>query len=199
MTTVAEAEQIILAQAKDYGAEFIPFNEAMGRVLAEDIKADRDLRPCNRVTMDGIAISYDAFKDGTRLFNIKGTIAAGDIPIEIENNGQCVEIMTGAALPDSTDTIIRYEDVDIKNGTATITTEAIKKGQNLHRKGKDKRQGVVVAMANQYIDATVISMAASVGKDKLLVRKLPKVVIVSTGDELVDVTAQPNPYQIRHS
>jgi molybdopterin molybdotransferase len=165
MVTVAEAEQIILTQAKDYGTEYIPFDKAISRVLAEDIKADRDLPPCNRVTMDGIAINYTAFENGARSFNIKGTIAAGDIPIEIENNGQCVEIMTGAALPDSTDTVIRYEDVDIKNGIATVITEAIKNGQNLHQKGKDKKQGELVVEANQYIDAAVISMAASVGKD----------------------------------
>lgn len=199
MVNVAEAEQIILAQVKEYGAELIPFDQAIGRVLAEDIKADRDLPPCNRVTMDGIAINYSAFETGTRSFNIKGTIAAGDTPIEINNSNQCVEIMTGAALPDSTDTVVRYEDVDIQNGIATITTDALKKGQNQHRKGKDKKQGDVVAPANQYVDATLISMAASVGKELLLVKKLPKVVIVSTGDELVAVTAQPNPYQIRHS
>jgi len=199
MTTVAEAEQVILSQIKDYGTELVPFQQAVGRVLAEDIKADRDLPPCNRVTMDGIAINYKAFETGIRSFNIKGTIAAGDAPIEIENSTQCVEIMTGGALPDSTDTVIRYEDVDIQNGLATIITGDIKKGQNLHRKGKDKKQGEVVAIANQFIDATLVSMAASVGKDMLLVKKLPKVVIISTGDELVQVTAHPNPYQIRHS
>ena len=58
MTTVAQAEKIILSQIKDYGAESVPFEHALGRVLAEDLSADRDLPPCNRVTMDGIAILY---------------------------------------------------------------------------------------------------------------------------------------------
>ncbi len=199
MITVQEAEAIIMAYTRDYGTEFVNFELALGRVMAEDIIADRDLPPCNRVTMDGIAINYTAFENGTRSFNIKATIAAGDNPIEIDTNDQCVEIMTGAALPDSTDTVIRYEDVEIKNGIATIVTEKIRQGQNIHCKGKDKKQGDDVATANQFIDATVISMAASVGVEKIPVKKLPRVVIISTGNELVEVNETPTPFQIRHS
>src|SRR3954468_15245034 len=105
MTTVEEAEKIILAQATDYGAEIVPFELALGRVLAENIKADRDLPPFNRVTMDGIAISYQSFENGTRTFTIKATQAAGDAPIDIINSNECIEIMTGAVLPASVDTI----------------------------------------------------------------------------------------------
>ena len=199
MVCVEEAERIIQEQVKDYGKELIPFESALGRVLAEDIKADRDLPPCNKSTMDGIAINYSAFEKGIRSFQIKATLAAGDKPVEIENENECVEIMTGASLPDTTDTVIRYEDVEIKNGAALITIDTIKKGQNIHRKGKDKKKDEVVAAANQFIDPTVISMAASVGKSVLLVRKLPKVVIISTGDELVEVSAQPSAYQVRQS
>src|ERR1019366_808959 len=188
MITVAEAEKIILAHTKDYGTELVPFEQALGRVLAEDITADRDLPPCNRVTMDGIAIRYAAFENGTRSFRINAIQAAGEKPKEIEQPDECIEIMTGAALPDTTDTIIRYEDVEIKNGIATLNIETIKKGQNIHCKGKDKKQGETVVQANQVIDATVISMAVSVGKSVLSVKKLPKVVIISTGNELVDVT-----------
>jgi len=199
MVSVFEAEQIIQAQARSYGRGLVPFESALGRVLAEDIKADRDLPPCNRVTMDGIAISYAAFENGIRSFNIKATIAAGDAPVEIENENECVEIMTGGALPDTTDTVIRYEDVDIKNGNATILTDDIKKGQNLHRKGRDKKQGDIVATANRVIDPALVSMAASVGKSMLLVKQLPKVVIISTGGELVNVAAQPTDWQVRRS
>ena len=78
MITVEEAEKIILAQIADYGAEIIPFELSLGRVLAEDIKADRDLPPFNRVTMDGIAINYNAIENGVSTFRIKATQAAGD-------------------------------------------------------------------------------------------------------------------------
>ena len=199
MKTVSEAENIILVQARDYGTELVAFEQAMGRVLAEELKADRDLPPCNRVTMDGIAIRYSAFENGTRSFHIKGTIAAGDKPIDIESEGECMEIMTGAALPGTTDTIVRYEDVKIEGGIAILLTDNIRQGQNIHIKGKDKKQDETVAVANEYINPAHISMAASVGKSMLLVKKLPNVVIISTGDELVDVDKVPNPYQVRRS
>src|SRR4051794_15921969 len=127
MISVAEAGKIIQSETKDYGTELIPFESALGRVLAEDIKADRDLPPYNRVTMDGIAINYAAFEKGIRSFQIKATQAAGDTPIDIINEHDCIEIMTGAALPQSTDTVIRYEDLRLENKLATIIIEKVNK------------------------------------------------------------------------
>jgi len=83
MTTVEEAEKIILEQAADYGAEIVPFEHALGRVLAENIKADRDLPPFNRVVMDGVAINFDAIESGISTFRIKTSQAAGDEPVDI--------------------------------------------------------------------------------------------------------------------
>jgi molybdopterin molybdotransferase len=199
MVTVAETEKIIQSTTKDYGRETVPFEQALGRVLAENIKADRDLPPYNRVTMDGIAISYKAIEQGVTTFTIKATQAAGDTPKEITNADECIEIMTGAALPETTDTIIRYEDLEIKDKTATLLIGTIKQGQNVHRKGSDKKEDEVVVKANQIVTPAVISMAASVGKTELTVNKNPKVVIISTGDELVEVNETPTPYQIRRS
>ncbi|MGZ3874900.1 MAG: hypothetical protein ACXVJD_18410, partial [Mucilaginibacter sp.] len=130
MITVEEAERIILEQAMDYGAEIIPFELSPGRVLAENVKADRDLPPFNRVTMDGIAVKYDAIESGISTFKIKATQAAGDEPVAIEHRDECVEIMTGAMLPESADTIIRYEDLELRAGLATLITDEIKRGQN---------------------------------------------------------------------
>ena len=199
MTTVEQAEQMILAQARDYGTEQVPFDKGMGRVLAEAIVCDRDLPAYDRVSMDGIAISYTAFADGLKVFRIKATQAAGDIPIEIDTPDKCIEIMTGAALPPSTDTIVRYEDLLIQHGTATIIIENIRKGQNIHYRGVDRKQNELVAPAGVYIGADIVSIAATVGKTELTVKKLPRVVVISTGDELVEVAATPSPYQIRRS
>jgi molybdopterin molybdotransferase len=171
----------------------------LGRVLAEDIKADRDLPPFNRVTMDGIAISYQAIENGVSIFRIAGTQAAGDKPMPTSLENECIEIMTGAVLPDSLDTIIPYEHIEIKDGSAKIITPVIKKGQNLHQKGADKKQGETIMSANRVITPALINTIASVGKSQLLVRKLPKVVVVSSGDELVDMDTEPSPVQIRKS
>ena len=199
MIQVAEAEHIVLSQAKDYGVETISFELSLGRVLAEDIKTDRELPPFNRVAMDGIAISYNAFEKGIRTFTIRGTQAAGNKPIDIDYSGECIEIMTGAALPGSCDTIVRYEDVTIENRKATINIDDIRRGQNIHPKGIDCPANETVVYGGQVIDSTVICMAASVGKTKLQVKKLPKIVIITTGGELVSPDASPSYYEIRRS
>jgi molybdopterin molybdotransferase len=199
MITVEEAEKIILNEAVDYGAEIIPFELATGRVLAENIKADRDLPPFNRVTMDGIAINYNAIEAGISTFKIKATQGAGDEPVEMDGKDECVEIMTGAMLPSSADTIIRYEDLEVRAGLATLVTEEIKRGQNIHYKGKDKKHNDIVAGIGQVITPALISIFASVGETEVRVKKLPRVVILSSGDELVDVDQIPSPYQIRRS
>ncbi|MFC6997941.1 molybdopterin molybdotransferase MoeA [Rufibacter roseus] len=199
MVTVQEAEAIIRAQTRDFGIEELPFEQALRRVLAEDLKTDRDLPPFNRVAMDGIAVKYEAIAQGTQRFKIVGTQAAGGAPLEVQQLQDCIEIMTGAALPPSVDTVIRYEDLEIQNGIATVLTENVHAGQNLHRQGQDKKQGEVVVAAAQVVTPAVVSMAAAVGETQLRVKKLPKVVVISTGDELVDVEQTPLPYQIRRS
>ena len=199
MTTVEEAEKLILAQLRDYGTESLPFEQTIGRVLAMPIKADRDLPPFNRVTMDGIAVNYQSIVSGILTFNVKATQAAGDEPAAIAHPDECIEIMTGAVLPVSVDTVIRYEDVEIIDGRASVKIQDIKRGQNLHLQGADKKEAEILASIGQMITPAIIGLAASVGKTQLLVKKLPRVVIISSGDELVDVDQTPAPYQIRKS
>jgi molybdopterin molybdotransferase len=199
MILVEEAEKIILSQIKDFGTESIPFETSIRRVLAEVLIADRDMPPFNRATLDGIAINFRSFEKGIRSFNIRATQAAGDIPVEINATDECIEIMTGAAVPDTTDTVIGYEDLDLHNQNVTITSTAINKGQGIHAKAKDKKKNEILATANQPITPVIINIAASIGKTKLLVKKLPRVVVISSGNELVEVDETPSPYQIRRS
>ena len=199
MITVEEAERIILEQAVDYGTEIVPFEMALGRVLAENIKADRDLPPFNRVTVDGVAINFDAVENGISTFRIKATQAAGDKPVDIDDHAECIEIMTGAMLPNSTNTVIRYEDLELRAGLATLITKDLKRGQNIHYKGKDKKQDEQVAGIGEVITPAIIGLIASVGESEVRVKKLPRVVIISSGDELIDVDQAPDPFQIRRS
>jgi molybdopterin molybdotransferase len=199
MVTVKAAENIIQAQARNFGTETIPFDQALGYVLAEDLRADRDFPPFDRVTMDGIAISYVAFQKGIRTFRMQATQAAGEPAIDLEHETDCLEIMTGAVLPETADTVIRYEDLEITNGAAKVLTKELKKGQNIHFQGKDNKRGEIVATANQVITPALINVAASVGASELKVKSLPRVVVLSTGDELVEVSENPAPYQIRKS
>lgn len=198
MITVQQAEDIILSQTQNFGKEEISYNHALGRVLAENFTADRDLPPFDRPTVDGIAIRYDTYEKGVRSFTVKAIQSAGEPSISIDSEEECIEIMTGAALDHSVDTVIRYEDISINEGIATINID-IKKGQNIHLRGRDKKEGEVLVNANQIITPAIIGIASSIGKTSILVNKLPKIVIISTGDEMVNPESVPSPYQLRQS
>lgn len=199
MISVQEATDIILQYPKILETETVPLIEAIGRVLREDLYADRPFPPYDRVTMDGIAIKYEAFAAGQRLFPIDGIIAAGDPEGVLSHPEHCVEIMTGAVLPKGADIVIRYEDIAIRDGVARVTIEGIKASQNVHWKGSDRAQGSKIISAGKLLSSAEIGVAATIGKAHLKVAKLPKTAIVSTGDELVDVTETPLPHQIRRS
>ena len=199
MISVEEAKNIILNATQNFGVEEIPFKKSVGRILKEDIVADRDFPPFNRVSMDGIAIDFNVFQNGQRAFKIEAIQPAGSPQITLQNKENCLEVMTGAVLPNNTNVVIRYEDVVIKNGVASIQVNEVKELQNIHQKGKDRKSGDVLINKNKIISAAEIGVLATVGKSTIKVAKLPKVMIISTGDELVKVTANPLPHQIRRS
>lgn len=199
MITVEEAENIIKEQARSFGAEIVPFNQSPGRILAEEIKADRDLPPFNRVTMDGIAVSFKAITEGVRVFRIKHTQAAGDDPVEVTAKDECIEIMTGAVLPASTDTVIRYEDLEISGNLAELITDNIIEGQNIHFRGKDKSKGDLLAKPGTLITPSLINLITSVGEAELRVQRMPRVLILSSGNELTEIYEIPSQFQLRRS
>ncbi len=197
MISFDEAYQIVLQHKKDFGSEYIPLQKGIGRILRENWSADRDLPPYNRVTMDGIAILYEGAKKDIPL-KIEGVAAAGSEQMTLQNIDSCLEVMTGAILPNNTDTVIRYEDLTIKNGTATINLD-FKKGQNIHTKGSDRKQGDLLISEFTKLSPAEIGVGASIGRSEILVSKLPTILIISTGDELVNINQQPLAHQIRKS
>ncbi len=199
MITVEQATDIILNNLGNLGIEQVPISAAIGRVLQEDLHTDRDLPPFDRVTMDGIAIQYTAFEKGQRQFKIESVGAAGAPQTTLKNPENCIEIMTGAMVPIGADTVIRYEDLEIENGVASIQIEEIKHRQNIHFQGIDRKKGSLAASAGIKISPAEIGVAASIGKAHLLVSKSPKIQIISTGDELIEVDQTPLPHQIRTS
>jgi molybdopterin molybdotransferase len=199
MISVAQALQTVLNTSQDFGVEEIPFLKSLGRILKEEIFADRDFPPFHRVSMDGIVIDFAAFKNGQRAFKIEGIQAAGSEQIALQNAENCIEVMTGAVLPNNANAVIRYEDVTIENGVATINIDAINEGQNIHSKGKDGKSGDLLIQKNTIISAAEIGVLATVGKSFVKVARQPKVMIVSTGDELVGVDQNPLAHQIRRS
>ena len=199
MITVTEATEQILGRVQHFGATSVSLTHAWGRILAEPLVADRDFPPFTRVAMDGIAIPFEAFAKGKRQFSIQGMQAAGAPSTRLANHEACIEVMTGAILPQGADTVIRNEDLDISEGIATILTEDVRQGQNAHLQGTDRRRDDVIVPAGTRIGAAELGVAATVGKAQLLVHTLPRVALIATGDELVAVDAQPLPHQIRMS
>lgn len=199
MITAEQALELVLGATQDFGIEEIPFIQSQGRVLKEDIVADRDFPPFNRVSMDGIAIDIVAFQNGQRTFQIEGIQPAGAPQLTLNNPSNCFEVMTGAVLPKDTNAVIRYEDVEIKNGEATILIDTISELQNIHLQGRDRKKGDLLLTKNKIISPAEIGVFATVGKSYVKVAKQPKVMIISTGDELVDVEEKPLDHQIRRS
>ena len=149
--------------------------------------------------MDGIAISSEIFKKGQKSFEIEGIQPAGSKQITLQNKHNCVEAMTGAILPLNADAVIPYEQVKIENDIATVLIDEVNSFKNIHKKGFDKKQGDVLIEENTTISPAEIAVLATVGKSTVKVAKQPKVIIISTGDELVEVNEQPKDYQIRRS
>jgi molybdopterin molybdotransferase len=199
MVSVAEAESIILSNKTTNLVTEVEIAHAIGYVLAEEIKADRDFPPFNRVAMDGIAINYTAYEQGRREFQISGVQAAGSPPQNLPNHTHAVEVMTGAMLPAGADTVIRYEDLEIKQSIARILTESVTRNQNVHTVGQDAKQGDLLLEPCIRISPSEIALIASVGKNKVRIYTLPRIAIVSTGDELIAIEEHPLPWQVRRS
>lgn len=198
LTPVTEATRIILENTQDYGTEKIDFTQSLRRILAQPIIADRDFPPFDRVTMDGIAIGWQSYANGQRAFKIESIQTAGEIRQTLQDNQNCIEVMTGASLPNGTDTVVRYEDIAIKEGIAEIMVP-IRSKQNVHFKGEDRLEGKSIVDPNIILGPAEIAIAASVGAGQVWVKKLPSVVIITSGDELVPVRQTPLPHQIRSS
>ena len=199
MITSNKALEIILNSTEDFGTESVPFIESTGRVLKENIVADRDFPPFDRVSMDGVAIDIEAFNKGQRNFKIEGVQAAGSPQLTLNDSKNCIEAMTGAVLPKNTNTVIQYELTDTQKNVVTLKTEDIKYFKNIHKKGLDCTKGASLLSQNTLISAAEIGVLATVGKAQVKVAKSPKICIISTGDELVEVIQTPLPHQIRRS
>jgi molybdopterin molybdotransferase len=197
MTEVAEAEALILAQMPKFAARHEPLSACCGRVLAEDIHAERDQPPFDRVTMDGIAIAYRDFAAGVRSFEVVGTQAAGAEPFAIAA-AQCAEVMTGAVLPDGADTVVPVERVRRDGASAIISTDAaVAAEQFVHRRASDRARGTLCLRAGTRLGPPEIAVVAGAGQATALVADIPRVAVMSTGDELVDAGKPIAAHQIR--
>lgn len=199
MISVEEATEIILSTLYKPESLIVPLDKAVGTYLAETVAADRDFPPFDRASMDGIAISAKVYGAGERKFTIDDIQPAGVPRKKLAGGAHCLEIMTGAMVPEGADLVVRYEEVEVSDGIATVLSEECYQGQNIHHKGVDVHQGDVLALPGTYLAPAEIALLASVGKSQVKVRRFPRAAVVSTGDELVDISETPERHQIRRS
>lgn len=201
MISVSQADELLKDNLIDLLIYDCKIEDSIGKVLKEDIFADREQPPFDRVTMDGIAINYESIINEKKSFKIQGVQGAGQHPMQLQDSNNCIEIMTGAVLAIGTNCVIKIEDIDIKDNIASIKENInLQMGMNIHTKGSDYSKDEILIKSGTIINSTHIAVFASIGKSLVKVSKSPKTAIVSTGDELIDLENKNiEPYQIRMS
>lgn len=192
---------MLMEAMPDYGAESCALDGATGRVLREPLRVDRDLPPYDRVMMDGYAMrSIDlAMSD---LFRVKGCAFAGAAMMKLPAEPfACLEVMTGAPMPDGADLVIPVEFTSaLADGAVRIEADCVRQpGLHVHRAGSDARIGDLALPSGQWMGAREIGVAASCGAAVLQVARHPRIMIQPTGDELVGIHNVPEVHQIRQS
>src|SRR5271169_5444007 len=193
------AARMRLGVVESTGVETVELLAARGRVLAETVVADRDFPPFARATRDGYAVrAADVERVPARL-EVIGEVKAGDsVANYAVGPGQAVSIMTGAPLPVGADAVVMVE-YTASSGRSIDTQRTVKAGENFVPRGAEARAGQVLVEQGLRLDHSLIAIAAAVGKCRIQVFRKPRVAVLSTGDELVEIGATPGPAQIRNS
>jgi molybdopterin molybdotransferase len=200
MLTTREASDAIAHAMTAFGSEAVAHTEAAGRILRQQVRAERDQPPFDRVTMDGIALNYDVLARGARSFRIVGTQHAGDAVLTLSDSSQCIEIMTGAVLPAGSDCVIPVERITVSDGIAEIDQDySPERGQFIHRQGSDHRAATVVLAPGSVLTPAAIAIIASCGMQTVEVSTQPALRVISTGNELVPPGLPVLPHQVRLS
>lgn len=197
---VAEAARLIDEHMPTYGSQLVPLEDAEGCILRQTVTAEREQPPYDRVTMDGVAIDSAALARGLREFTLAGNQAAGEAALRLPATGTCIEIMTGAVLPIGADTVIPIERIERK--TDRVILEAgyeATPGQFIHARGSDHAKGLPLLEPGVRIRAPEMAILTVAGSATVEVAEWPKLAVISTGDELIEVGQPVEAYQIRSS
>jgi molybdopterin molybdotransferase len=177
--------------------ESVSLLTALGRVLAQDIAADRDYPPFHRSIRDGYAVRAADTRPGATL-RLIGELKAGDTPTGSVEPGTCIQIMTGAAVPEGADAVVMVEHTR-REGEVVTLDRALPAGQHIVPRGSEQCGGKTVLRKGARLAFAQLASAAQVGIAEASVFRVPRIAILSTGDEVVDFTATPGPFQIRNS
>jgi molybdopterin molybdotransferase len=202
----AEIHAACFKDAHTQNTETLDLLSAAGRVLAESVVADRDIPPFPRATCDGYAVRSADLAKLPATLDVIAEIKAGAQPSEIPSqvkSGQAAAIMTGAPVPAGTDAIVMVEYTSHQNKPAAIArveiSRSVAPGENIVARAAEAKSGSQLLAASCQLNDAAIALAASVGKSRLEVYVRPRVAVLTTGDEIVDLDTEPGPTQIRNS
>jgi molybdopterin molybdotransferase len=202
MISVRDALTTILETVSPLAGERVGLLHAAGRVLAEEIRSERDVPPFANSAMDGYAVRcddlYGATPDQPIGLTLVEVVQAGRVPTQAVTPGTASKIMTGAIIPPGADTVVRIEDTEEENGRVWIKRQE-RAGTHIRMSGEDIRRGQVVLEKGRRLRPADIGLLASVGRSFVLVHQRPRVAILSTGNELAEIDETLRPGQIVNS
>ena len=198
MISISEAIQIVISQIAQLPAQEIAIDLSHGRILAEDIVADTDLPPFDRAQMDGYAVRAADVANVPASLRIVGESAAGAGWHHEMKAGEAVRIMTGAPVPSGADAVQQVE-LTRENDSQVEILAPVELGRSIVRRASEIKSGETVLRAGEEINAAMIATLASFGYAKVKVSRRPRVAVMATGSELVDVDQKPGQDQIRDS
>ncbi len=190
--------EVVSKEAKKPSVEAVPLSQSLNRVLARPILSDRDYPPFHRSIRDGYAVRSADLKSVPSRLTCVGEIRAGQYFDGVLGPGQCLQIMTGAPLPEGADAVVMIEFTSRKADSVTIE-RSVTSGENVVARGAESKHGDLLIASGSRIRIADIALMAQVGVDHPTVFRRPRVAILSTGDEVVDVSQTPGPSQIRNS
>jgi molybdopterin molybdotransferase len=201
--TFEQASEVVLKYCQRIAppaAEDVALVAALGRVLAEPIKADRDFPPFPRATRDGYAVRSADVKNAPATLRVVGQVKAGAGFDRAVAAGEALEIMTGAAVPEGTDAVVMVEYTSASRAVGQVEVQrAVVAGENIVPVGAEARTGQEILPRGVRLGPAQIAMAAGAGRARIKTYLRPHVAILATGDELVEVSKTPGPFQIRNS
>jgi molybdopterin molybdotransferase len=199
MLSVEEARRIVLENIEVLGLEKVPLLCALGRVLGEEVISGWDIPPWDNSAVDGFAVQSSdlagASRDNPVLLQVIEDLPAGRVSAQCLKPGEAIRIMTGAPIPAGAEAVVMVEDTEAEGEAVRIFRE-VKAGANIRRRGEDLKAGVKVFSPGTALGPAEIGILASLNRGTVFVYRRPRVAIVATGDELVEVGEQIRPGQI---
>jgi molybdopterin molybdotransferase len=200
MLSVEDALGIVLAHTPRLEPEEVDLADALGRILAEEVRADADMPPFDRSAMDGYAVRASDVADAPVVLEVAGQVRAGQYPDRPLPPRQAMQVMTGAPVPAGATAVQPVEKTRAVAGGARVEIlEPVPTGAHIARQGSEVAAGDVVLEAGRAIDPATIAVLAAVGKARVPVGRRPSVAVLVTGDELLDVWDTPGRGRIRNS